>query len=237
MNITYCQDYDHLSQLAGSFVIDEISLNKDLLLCAATGHSPKGFYQQLSSHAQKDKNFFNQLRIIKLDEWGGVPMGNPITCEAYIQKNIIVPLQVSADRYLTYSSDPENPIDECRRMQDSIKNNGPIDICILGLGVNGHIGLNEPAPFLTPNFHKAQLSEPTLHHQMIQSVDDKPAYGLTLGMHNILNARKIILLITGKGKEVVTKQLLSQRITTQLPASFLWLHQQVECLIDKSSHI
>lgn len=234
MNITYCQDYDHLSQLAGAFVIDEISINKGLLLCAATGHSPTGLYQQLSSRAQKDKNLFSQLRIIKLDEWGGIPMNHPITCEAYIQKNINAPLQVSDDRYFTFSSNPESPVDECTRMQGIIKNNGPIDICVLGLGINGHIGLNEPAPFLTPYFHKAQLSEPTLQHQMIQSVDDKPTYGLTLGMQDILNARKIILLITGNGKQEVTEQLLSQRITTQLPASFIWLHQHVECLINNS---
>lgn len=232
MNITYCNDYDHLSELASSIVIEEVSRKKDLLLCAATGNSPTGLYKQLSKLA-KDSDFFNQLRIIKLDEWGGIPMDDPITCEQYIQKNIISPLKISTERYFSFNSAPKNIIDECSRMQNVIEHQGSIDICILGLGTNGHIGLNEPAHYLTPHFHKAQLSEQTLQHQMIQSGKGTPTYGITLGIKDILSSKRIILLITGKGKKKATEMLLTQRITTQLPASFLWLHQSVECFIQK----
>uniref|UniRef100_UPI0035937362 6-phosphogluconolactonase n=1 Tax=Pricia sp. TaxID=2268138 RepID=UPI0035937362 len=113
--------------------------------------------------------------------------------------------------------------------------NGPIDICILGLGKNGHIGFNEPAKTLTPFCHVAKLSEKSLQHSMANTMKPKPAYGLTLGMADILRSKKIILLLTGSDKQDIIFKLLSKEITTQLPASFLWLHHDVSCFIDSNA--
>ncbi len=234
MNIHYCQNYYQLSQLAASIVIEAVARKPDSLLCAATGNSPTGLYDRLALDHHKNPGMFNQLRVIKLDEWGGISMNNPISCEAYLQKHIIGPLQISKDRYFAFHSSPESTVNECKRIQNEIENYGPIDICILGIGTNGHIGLNEPAPALVAHCHEASLTDHTLQHQMIQSAIDKPRFGLTLGMKNILESKIILLLITGSHKQKVTRQLLTQEITTQLPASFLWLHSQVTCIIDKN---
>lgn len=234
MHITHCKSYVQLSNLAATMVLDELSKKQDLLICTATGHSPTGLYQQLGAQALKNGALFKSIRIIKLDEWGGIPMDDDITCESYLKKNLLTPLKVDTDRYISFNTNAENISIECERIQKTLKEKGPIDICILGLGANGHIGFNEPASFLQPDCHQAVLSPQSLSHQMIESAQNKPTYGLTLGIKNILDSKKIILLITGANKHQVTKQLLSKKVTTQLPASLLWLHPYVECLIDET---
>ena len=110
---------------------------------------------------------------------------------------------------------------------------GPIDICILGLGANGHLALNEPAAQLEPQAHVASLSEESLQHPMIASLEQKPSYGLTLGMEEILSSRLIIMLVSGKGKKQIAELFLKGKVSTELPASFLWQHPNVECLVDR----
>ncbi|HUH46008.1 MAG TPA: 6-phosphogluconolactonase, partial [Arenibacter sp.] len=124
---------------------------------------------------------------------------------------------------------------ECNRMENEMIERGPIDVCILGMGKNGHLGFNEPANFLTPECHIAELSQTSLMHSMTDSMAYKPNYGLTLGMANILQSKKIILLLTGPGKNQAVKGLLKKEISSVLPASFLWLHPNVHCYMDKSS--
>ena len=129
----------------------------------------------------------------------------------------------------------ENPEAECERIQQILDQKGPIDICILGIGMNGHIALNEPAPSLHTNCHVAHLSQKSLQHPMIAGDTEKPGYGLTLGMANIFQSRLIILLINGIKKREITQAFLEQKISTELPASLLWLHPNVICLIDREA--
>jgi galactosamine-6-phosphate isomerase len=105
----------------------------------------------------------------------------------------------------------------------------------LGLGKNGHIAFNEPAEVLNPDFHKAILAESTIAHDPALSTGEEPAYGLCLGMEGIMQSKKIIFLITGKGKQEAVKRIMERKIGTDCPASFLWMHPNVECLIDSSA--
>ncbi len=235
MKINYCSDYDQMSKLAASLIIDEIDKKKDLLLCAATGHSPMGLYDALKDKAVKDKSIFNQLKIIKLDEWSGIPDTNPATCEYYLRLRLLEPLGIPNERYIAFSSTPENPDEECKRVQSLLSVQGPINLCILGLGKNGHLGLNEPETNLKPHCHLGKLSSQTLQHHMLKSGNTMPFYGMTLGMKDILSSGKIVLLISGDGKKIAVEKLLEETITTDLPASFLRLHQDVEVFIDKTA--
>ncbi len=234
MNITYCRDYESMSLLAGSLVISEIEKKKNLLLCGATGNSTHNLYQELVNKSKTDKTFFEELRILKLDEWGGLPKTDPVSCEHYLRTKLLDHLEISSERYISFDSNPSDPVEECKRIQSLLDQQGPIDICLLGLGKNGHIGFNEPGSHLEPFCHVADLSEESLQHSMIQNMDQKPKFGLTLGMKDILDSRKIIFLITGKGKEQVIEKLLQRKVSVNLPASFLWLHNNVECVIDQS---
>lgn len=236
MNISYCKNHERMSDKAASLVMDEIKKKKNLILCAATGNSPKGLYHKLITCSKKQKGLFEQVIILKLDEWGGIPENHPATCESYLRTSLLDPLGISSARYISFHSNPLEPSAECARVQSELNNKGPIDVCILGLGSNGHIGFIEPGPFLEPHCHVAHLSEKSLQHSMVQSLESKPAFGLTLGIRDILNSRKIILLISGEKKEKVSKAFLSGKISTALPASLLWLHGNVDCFIDKSMY-
>lgn len=232
MKIQYCSDYQEMSQLCSDSLISDLRENDERLICVATGNSPEGVYKNLVKGYVLEPQIYKGLSLVKLDEWGGIPMTELSSCESFIKKKILHPLSITADRYISFNSNPSNPEQECKRVQEELDKKGPIDICILGLGKNGHLGFNEPAKALNPYCHVAKLSKDSLEHQMTEYMKAKPSYGLTLGMADILQSRKIILLIAGSGKEKAISEFLSKKITPHLPASFLWLHPNVECYID-----
>jgi galactosamine-6-phosphate isomerase len=235
MEIDIFNTYGELSQKASNIIIQEIEKKKDLLLCAATGSSPEKTYMLLGKEQEKRPELFARLQVVKLDEWGGIPMNHSATCEYYLQSHLIQALQIPASRYISFNSNPEDPILECENIQDKLGMAGPIDLCILGLGINGHLALNEPASFLHPHCHIAELSAMSLGHSMLSEMQIKPAYGLTLGMADILQSKMILILIHGRKKRTIVSKFLSQKITAALPASFLWLHPNVICLVEEDA--
>lgn len=235
MKIKIVNSYDDLSKLASEHILQALDKKPELLMCAATGNSPTGTYKMLADDFRKSPASFSKMRLIKLDEWGGIEPEEKGSCESYLQEHVLVPLKISADRYVGFRSNPENPQDECANISSYLADKGPIDLCILGLGSNGHLALNEPADFLQAQCHVAELSPSSLEHKMTSGMKQKPSYGLTLGMADILHSKNILILITGTGKSEMVKHLLSGKINSQLPASFLWLHPNTICLIDRES--
>ncbi len=233
MTITYFDNPLLMSEKATELVLEEITKNPSLLLCAATGSSPLPLYEGLALKAQRKRSLFDKIRILLLDEWLGLP-SNEGSCNGYAQEKIIAPLEVAKERYFNFNSEADDIAAECKRMQEVLDKEGPIDLCILGLGKNGHLGFNEPADELQPHCHLANLSLKSQEHDMVAKTSAKPVHGLTLGMQDILSAKKIILLVSGEGKEVVAKQLLSGEITNQCPATWLWKHDNVHCLMVSS---
>lgn len=232
MRIFTCESYQDMSLRAAGLVEEELHKMPELLLCAATGKSPEGLYEAMGARAQVKPEIFDQMRVLKLDEWGGIPERHPASCEYFLRKKLLEPLSIPDERYFTFSSDAEDPKAQCLAIQDRLAKEGPIQICILGLGQNGHLGLNEPGEELEPFCHVANLSSRSLEHKMIATLEVKPTYGITLGMKEILNSKKIILLVTGEGKKEVYTELMKGKITTRLPGSFLWTHTEVDCLVD-----
>lgn len=233
MRIIECEDYEALSARAGALVIAEVAAKPDLLLCAATGRSPSGLYAELVRAAEAPRGLFDCLTVVQLDEWGGVPPTDPGSCEHYLRTRLLDPLGVPAERYLAFAAMAAGPAAECGRIREELGRRGPIDVCVLGIGVNGHIGFNEPGPSLVPHCHVAQLSESTRSHTMVRARGSAPSFGFTLGLQEILTSRRIVLLVTGEGKRDVAVRLLSGEVSTTLPASFLWLHGNVDCLVDR----
>jgi galactosamine-6-phosphate isomerase len=231
MKITYLENYAALSEKAAHLIASEVQENPTLLFCAATGGSPTGMYAEMT----KDKAIYAQMRVIKMDEWGIIPLSHPDSCESYLIKHLLGPLEIADERYTTFDTAPELVEAECARLSQFIKAKGPFDICILGLGKNGHIAFNEPASSLNPDFHKAVLAESTIAHDPALSQGSEPAYGLCVGMEGIMQSKKIIFLVTGKGKQDAVKRIMERKIGTDCPASFLWMHPNVECLIDSSA--
>ncbi len=228
-------DYEATSRLACDLIIEALRRKPAMLLCAASGLTPLGCYELLAERRRAEPALFDRLRVLKLDEWGGLPMDDPATCETYLRRHLIEPLGISDDRYLTFASDAPDPEAECRRVRRLVAEHAPIDLCLLGLGVNGHLGLNEPAASLSAFAHVAALAESSREHAMLKQAARQPSYGLTLGMAEILAARKIILLVSGASKRSPLEKLHSSQISTAFPASLLWLHGDVTCLYDRGA--
>lgn len=229
------QNYELMSIAATKLILEELRRKPDLLLCTATGTTPTLSYKLLSEKKQTLPNLFKKLRILKLDEWNGMEMDDPTTCETYLQKYLIKPLEVSDERYISFCSNPENPELECKIIHKKLCEHGPIDICVLGLGMNGHVGLNEPAEELKPFSHVVRLSAASQKHSMLKESTVMPVYGLSLGIKDIFNAKMILLLISGGDKNSAMRRLFTKSISTQFPASLLWLHQNIVCLCDEEA--
>jgi galactosamine-6-phosphate isomerase len=161
-------------------------------------------------------------------------MNDPATCESYFRR-IFAGVPGFVERLEGFRSRPRDPVAECLRLRRWLAANGPMDVCLLGLGVNGHLGFNEPAAMLQPFAHVAELSRASLRHAMLGSTKARPAYGLTFGIADLLAAREILLVVSGAHKREPLVRLLAGRVTPRFPATFLWLHPRVTLLCDRAA--
>ena len=225
-------NYESMSDRATEWFAAEIRHTPNALLGLATGGSPARMYERLGGRRRQEPDLFRRLRVLKTDEWGGLAMDDPGTSEVYLQQKVVGPWGISPDRYLGWQTRPADADAECGRVRDWLSRNGPIDVCVLGLGVNGHLLLNEPEDHLKPGPHIAELAESSKSHGMLQAAHTAPQFGLTIGIDDILRARKILLLVSGASKAEPLRRLLEPCVTTHFPASFLWLHCSVTLMCD-----
>jgi galactosamine-6-phosphate isomerase len=235
LNVCVEPDNAALSRRAAEIVVGELRRRPALLFCASAGGSPTGLYHALGQAAASQPQLFERMRIVKVDEWGGLPANNPATCEADLINKLVIPLRLPAERFEGFRSDAPDPVEECARVAQWLSSEGPIDICILGLGANGHLAMNEPSENLCPHPHVAKLTPSSLQHPMLEGSPQKPAYGLTLGIGDILRSKKILLPVLGRHKREVLRKLLRPVVSTLFPASFLWLHSDVTVLCDRDA--
>jgi galactosamine-6-phosphate isomerase len=224
-----------MSRLAAEFIAAEVKAKPDLILCASAGGTPTGVYAQMALQHAKDRRLYKKLRVLQIDEWGGLSPDNPATCRTDLRTKLLEPLGISPDLFEGFRSDAPDPHRECARIARWLERNGPIDICLLGLGLNGHLAMNEPADEFVPQTHVSKLAKSSLNHGMLQSLKRKPRYGLTMGMGDILRSRKTLLIVNGKAKRDVLARLFAENVSTRFPASFLWLHHDATIICDRES--
>lgn len=235
MKLKYCRDYNEMSCQSSEELHSNFISGKVKSLCIASGNSPLGLYQNFVASVEENPVQLKDLKIVKLDEWGGIDPEDKSSGEYYLRKNIIEPFKIKEENYISFQTNPNSPQQECDRIQKELEKLGPIDVCILGLGMNGHLGFNEPSKELNPFCHVAKLTQKTMQHSMALAMQKKPAYGMTLGMANILKSKKIILVISGADKQKAFQFLLQEKVSTFLPASFLWLHPNTSCYINEEN--
>ncbi len=227
--------YAEMSGQAADLVLSALKQNPRLLLCASAGGTPTGMYERLAAAYSRTPKLFSKLRVIQIDEWAGLSANHPVSCKSDLEQKLTGPLRVSADRFISFDTAARNPEHECRRMAYWLAANGPIDICILGLGANGHIAMNEPGKDLIPGVHPARLTPSSRKHGMLANLAKKPKAGFTLGMADILRSRQVLLVVSGSSKRQILKRLLKPRVSTSLPASFLWLHANAVVICDREA--
>lgn len=227
-------DHEAVSQFAAERLCEQLRRKPDSLLCLATGSTPTRTYELVAERGKQEPALVANARVINLDEWGGLPPGDPGSCDRLLRTTLIEPLGLG-DRYLSFASNPADARAEAARIGKWLAANGPIDWCLLGLGINGHVGFNEPADALQPHAHVAELSDASLSHAMVRSGGARPSYGITLGMGDLLQSRQILILVTGATKREPLARLREGRISTQLPASLLHVHESALLLYDEAA--
>jgi galactosamine-6-phosphate isomerase len=229
------ETYEAMSRRAAQLVAAELKQRRELIFCASAGGTPTLLYELLAERCRREPRLFQKMRVLQIDEWGGLPAGDPASCEEDLRGKLLEPLRISKDRYAGFNSQAKDPKAECGRIAKWLTKNGRIDICILGLGINGHVAMNEPAARLVPHAHRAKLTPSSLNHPMLKRLQRKPRFGLTLGMVDILCSRMILLLVNGRHKRAALRKLMKPMVTSQFPASFLWLHPQAIVLCDREA--
>jgi galactosamine-6-phosphate isomerase len=224
-------DYEALSTRAAALMEDELRRKPDLVLVAAAGETPRGPYRAFAERLGRSAP---RLRLVKLDEWGGLGQDDPASCDAFVRRSLVEPLGISEERYLAFDGAAPEPARECARVSAALGAWGGADLAVLGLGLNGPLGLIEPAALLAPAAHVATLSETSLRHSMLRHAR-RPTHGLTLGIAELLAARHVLLLVAGAHKRETLARLRRPGVTTELPASLLWLHPRVTCLCDEAA--
>ena len=231
MRFAVLPDRDALDRFAADLVWEAAEAKPDLLICLASGETPTGAYARLSASPER----LASARFIQLDEWAGLGADDPASCAAYLQRTLIGPLVVPTERWIAFRGDAADSVAECRRVEGELAKAGPIDLCILGLGRNGHLALNEPSDSFDPFCHVATLDAQSRAHPMLTGTSVPVRRGLTLGLGDILRARRILLLVSGSAKRAPLARLAARRVTLELPASLLWLHGNTTCLCDRAA--
>lgn len=235
MRIKIARDHEEMSRHAAARIVREVRRKPDLLLGSATGDTPTRTFERLAEIRAAERSLFGKVRVVKLDEWLGLPMRHPATCESYFHEKVLRPLGIARSRFQGFSSQPKDPVAECARIARWLAGHGPFDLCVLGLGRNGHLLFNEPAAALPPGPHVARLSAMSRRHSMVRVMAKAPRQGLTLGLADILQSKTILLLVSGRHKVAAFRRMLRGGVTTRCPASLLWLHADVTIYCDQEA--
>ena len=235
MRIERALDYDDMSRRAARDVVGEVRRQPELLLGVATGDSPTGTYERLARERAKRPALFRGVRVLALDEWLGLAPRHAVACETYVRDRILGPLGIRGSSYQGFRSGARNREAEVGRVSGWLRRHGPMDLCILGLGRNGHLLMNEPAAAFDPGAHVARLAASTRRHPTLQAAGANPRFGYTLGLADVLQSKRILLLVSGRHKRAPLRRMLEGRVTTKCPASFLWLHGDVTVYCDRAA--
>jgi glucosamine-6-phosphate deaminase len=216
-------------------IASALNVQPAMVLGLPTGRTPVRFYNELVSLAVHGKANFAQARTFNLDEFLGIPAGHPGSYRQFMEAHLFAHVGIPADRIHFLNGAAADPEAECARYEAAIAAAGGIDVQILGIGTNGHIGFNEPARELQARTHRVRLTPETRRSNAPLFGGDPhavPAEALSMGMATILQARSIVLLATGRSKAACVERVVNGPITTELPASFLQLHHEVEIMLD-----
>jgi len=209
-----------------------------LVLGLPTGRTPVGFYHELASIAAAGHADFSRATTFNLDEFLGVPPSHPGSYRQFMEHHLFSRVNLRPENIHFLDGSAADPEAECLRYERAIEEAGGIDVQILGIGTNGHIGFNEPAAELHARSHRVTLKPETRRSNAALFRGDAsavPREALSMGMATILQARAIVLLATGRSKAACVERLVNGPITTALPASFLQLHREVDVMIDEAA--
>ena len=237
MEIVIKKNYDEVSALAAKYMVEVIKNKEDAVLGLPTGSTPIGMYNILVEEYKKKSISFKNIKTFNLDEYIGLSKSNENSYHNFMEKNLFSKINIKRENINIPNGMTENIINECINYENRIKEAGYMDILFLGIGENGHIGFNEPADFFEPFTHEVKLENKTVvaNSRFFEKVEDVPTTAITMGIKTILLAKRIILIAVGEAKADSIAKMIKGKITPQLPASILQLHNDITIIADEAA--
>ena len=228
--VIQAQDYQGFSFAAFQETLKLTKGSRQKLLFLPTGNTPTGFYQQFTDYLLKNSKEKNRFFFINLDEYLSIPQNSKVSFQSYLKRNISNKLKLPNRNF--YWINNKTPIEkEKSKVESIIKKFKKIDLCILGLGKNGHIAFNEPRCDWDLDFYDTPLDKIT--KKDLRNLPFKITHGRTLGIKKILSAKKILLLVSGKKKDIPLQKLLKKKVDKNFPATSLINHPNLTIIIQK----
>lgn len=237
MKIYQTKDYQEMSRIAANIIAAQIILKPNAVLGLATGSTPIGAYQQLVEHFKQGDLDFSEIRSVNLDEYKGLTKDNDQSYAYFMRANLFDHVNIKAEN-TNIPNGLETDIEaECSRYNSVIDHLGGVDLQLLGLGNNGHIGFNEPGDAFENGTHCVKLTENTIqaNARFFATIDEVPKYAYSMGVGNIMRARGILLIASGSAKAEALYKALFGPITPAVPASILQLHGNVSIVADEEA--
>lgn len=236
MRIYEVSDYNEMSRKAANIISAQVILKPNCVLGLATGSTPEGIYKQLIEWYQKGDIDFTEVKSINLDEYKGLAPENDQSYRYYMNDKFFNHINIcSENTHVPNGLAPEET--ECSRYDALIQSLGGVDLQLLGLGANGHIGFNEPGVDFAKGTHCVKLSEETVkaNSRFFETIDAVPKYAYSMGIQTIMQAKKILLIASGTNKADALYQAVCGPINPNVPASILQLHTDVTIIADKEA--
>lgn len=237
MKLLRTRDYEDMSRKAANIISAQVILKPDCVLGLATGSTPIGAYKELVERYQKGDLDFSLVKSVNLDEYKGLPKDNDQSYYYFMYNNLFKHVNISLDNVnLPNGMEPDSAV-ECARYDKVIESMGGIDLQLLGLGHNGHIGFNEPADHFPTTTHCVDLTEMTIeaNKRFFADISDVPRQAYTMGIKTIMSAKRVLMLVSGEGKAEILHKIVCGPITPQVPASILQLHPDVTIIADEAA--
>lgn len=237
MKIISSRDYEHMSRQAANIISAQVILKPDCVLGLATGSSPIGTYKQLISWYKKGDIDFSQVHTVNLDEYVGLDYSSDQSYVYFMRSNFFDHINIDLKNTNIPNGMNTNAALECTRYDEHIRSLGGIDLQLLGLGPNGHIGFNEPDRCFTKGTHMVRLADATIqaNKRFFEKEEDVPRFAYTMGICDIMQAERVVMVVSGAAKAEIVKKAFFGEVTPEVPASILQLHKNFTLVADEAA--
>ncbi|MCM3114466.1 glucosamine-6-phosphate deaminase [Neobacillus sp. MER 74] len=237
MKIIEVKDYQQMSNKAAEYIIKKVIQNPNIKLGLATGGTPVGTYKCLIDDHQKKGTTYQKVTTFNLDEYVGLPGENKNSYRYFMNNQLFDYIDINKAKTNVPSGIAADFQEECHRYEDLINQHGGIDLQILGIGSNGHIGFNEPGTSFASKTHIVELASSTIqaNARFFNKIEEVPTKAITMGISTIMKSKEILLLVSGEKKSEALFRLLNEEISENFPASVLKNHPCVTIIADKAA--
>lgn len=237
MRIIKVKNYEEISQKTANMILAQVNLKPNAVLGLATGGSPVGTYEKIVAAYRRGDVDFSEITTINLDEYRGIKKEHEQSYWSFMHENLFNHVNVREDHVFIPNGENPDSTEVCRGYDEIIEKTGGIDMQLLGIGLDGHIGFNEPDNHFEANTHCVDLTESTIEANMrfFNSKDEVPRQAYTMGIKPIMQAKKVIMIANGRNKAEIIKKAFTGPITPEVPASILQLHENFILIADEEA--